>query len=178
MQRIVSDYDTQGGGLGNLDTDVPLRIVLQSEKKVVRRTGPGEAAEIRPIEDFDGDELVKLTRAIFNEIRKTTAEQRTADEVLSLKQGTIRQLDEVMAKMGGLLQEKYKILGGKKKGDSVAIELELKKLAKERKRLEKLLTPAQQKRLKEESTKTVTKELANARHQPVSYTHLTLPTKA
>ena len=67
--------------------------------------------------------------------------------------------------MGGLLQEKYKILGGKKKGDSVAIELELKKLAKERKRLEKQLTPAQQKRLKEESTKTVTKELANARHQ-------------
>ena len=67
--------------------------------------------------------------------------------------------------MGGLLQEKYKILNGKKKGDSVAIELELKKLAKERKRLEKQLTPAQQKRLKEESTKTVTKELANARHQ-------------
>ena len=76
MQKIVRDYDTQGGGLGNLDTDVPLRIILQSEKKVVRRTGPGEAAEIRPIEDFDGDELVKLTRAIFNEIRKTTAEQR------------------------------------------------------------------------------------------------------
>ena len=47
--------------------------------------------------------------------------------------------------MGGLLSEKYKILNGKKKGDSVAIELELKKLAKERKRLEKQLTPAQQK---------------------------------